>query len=34
MINEKEKDESKYKVEYLGKKVATNLLNYKVIVLT
>jgi len=33
MINEKEKDENKYKVEYLGEKFSHDLLTYKVIVL-
>ena len=28
-----EKDESKYKVEFLGEKTATSLLTYKVIIL-
>ena len=31
MINEKGKDESKYKVEYLGEKFSRDLLTYKVI---
>ena len=33
MINEKEKDERAYKVEYLGEKLSKDLLSYKVIVL-
>ena len=33
MINEKEKNESKYKVEYLGEKFSKDLQTYKVIVL-
>ena len=33
MIDEKEKDEGEYKVEYLGEKLSKDLLSYKVIVL-